>query len=262
MKFVNISVTDLIFSNLLVAGAIIVSLLFTTRFYWKIIIAALRSFIQLLIVGYILKYIFTNNTWYLSLLTLLVMHIAAGFICSDSIGISYKRLDFVFACFISIFVGMILTFTITNLFVIKYTPWYRTSYLVPLSGMIIGNSITAITLYHKTVVTGIKERQSFVRSLIAMGINGKKAISDFTSRGYVTGLMPTVNAMMMLGIVKLPGMMTGQIIGRGDVTQAIYYQIVIMFMIAFASSCSLLVFRFLHGKLIFDKQSFFKDKIL
>ncbi len=260
--FVEISVKDLLFSNLLVLGAILISLLFSKKFYWKIIWGAVRTFVQLIIVGYALKYIFNLNTWYISILTLFIMHLAAGFICIDSVGLSYKRFDFLFASFISLTVAMTTTFIITNVFVIHFEPWYRPDYLIPLSGMIIGNSINAITLYHKNVVNSIKERKSFVQSLVALGIKGTKAIYDFTSEGFKTGILPTINAMMMIGIVKLPGMVTGQIIGGAKVTQAVYYQIVIMFMIAFATSVSMLVFRFLHGKLLFDKDSFFKDKIL
>jgi putative ABC transport system permease protein len=260
--FVDISVTNLILSNILVAGALLISLLFSTKFYLKIIWAAIRTFAQLLIVGYLLKYIFDLNTWYASILTLLAMHIFAGFICLDSVGLSYKRFDFLFASFISITIAMTSTFIITNVFIIEFKPWYRPDYLIPLSGMVIGNSINAITLYHKSVANSIKERKSFVKSLLALGIRGQKAISDFTTSGFKTALMPTINAMLMIGIVKLPGMVSGQIIGGAKVTQAVYYQIIIMFMIAFAASVSILIFRFLHGKLIFDKDSFFKNKIV
>ncbi len=260
--FVNISLQDLLFSNLLVLGTILISLMFSKKFYWKILWGALRTFAQLIIVGYILKYVFQYNTWWMSLLVLLIMHIAAGFICIDSLGLSYKRFDFLFAAFISLTIAMTTTFIITNIFIIHFKPWYRADYLIPLSGMVIGNSINAITLYHKNVINSIKERKSFVQSLISLGIKGTTAIYEFTSEGFKTGIMPTINAMLMIGIVKLPGMVTGQIIGGANVTQAVYYQIVIMFMIAFATSISMVIFRILHGKLIFDKHSFFKDKII
>ncbi len=262
MNFVNITLEGLIFSNILVIGTMLITLLFSTKFQWKILIAAIRTFGQLLIVGYFLRYIFKNDSWYSSMGTLLVMHFAAGFICLDAVGLSYRNMDFLMACFISIAAGMALTFVITNIFVIHFKPWYRADYLVPLSGMVIGNSITAISLYHKNVISSIQKRRSFIQSLIAMGIEGKKAISGFTSEGFQTGLMPTITAMLMLGIVKLPGMMTGQIIGGSEVMQAIYYQIVVMFMIAFSSAVSMLLFRWMHGRLIFDKDSFLREKII
>jgi putative ABC transport system permease protein len=96
-------------------------------------------------------------------------------------------------------------------------------------------------------------------SFFALGAGAKKALLGFGTSAYLIALMPTINAMLMIGIVKLPGMMTGQIIGGGNVTQSIYYQIVIMFMILFSSALSMFVFRVFHSKLIFEENAFFRE---
>ena len=124
-------------------------------------------------------------------------------------------------------------FTAYAVFVVIVPPrWADPRYLIPLTGMVLGNGLTAISLAMDRFANALVERRAEVEGWLGLGATPAEAVHDMTRDALRTGMTPMLNAMMVVGLVSLPGMMTGQILGGTPPDQAVRYQIVIMFLLA------------------------------
>jgi putative ABC transport system permease protein len=182
--------------------------------------------LQLLAVGYLLHGVFTVNSPVPVLLILLVM---VGF----SVQVMGSRVRRKMPGFYRV-VGSSLIFGcggVTFLFcslVVGYSPWYDPRYLIPLAGMIIGNSMNGASLAAERLEAEIRERRDEIETAICLGATARQASSTAVRTAFRAALMPTVNTMAAMGIVSLPGMMTGQILSGTEPVIAVRYQIAIM----------------------------------
>jgi len=191
----------------------------------KASVALLRMFIQLLIVGYFLLVIFAQPSPLASLMLLVIMMVAASYLALNvqcSITLSTFR-----TALISIVVGGGTVLFITTQAVLHIDPWYNPRYLIPLAGMIFAGSMTAISL----------ALERFQAELSRENVNKAKDIA------FKAAMIPVVNSLLAVGVVSLPGMMTGQILSGVEPYIAARYQIMVMCMIF--SSTGLTVFLFL-----------------
>jgi putative ABC transport system permease protein len=111
-------------------------------------------------------------------------------------------------------------------------PWYDPRYALPLLGMILGNTMTGISLGLNTLTTGVVRDRAAVEARLALGATRHDALLPVTRAALRNALMPIVNSMAATGLVSLPGMMTGQILAGVEPVQAVKYQLLIMFLIA------------------------------
>jgi putative ABC transport system permease protein len=111
-------------------------------------------------------------------------------------------------------------------------PWYNPRYLIPLFGMIVGNAMNAAALAAERLRSEMEARRAEVEAWLALGASPERAAREPVRRSLVAALIPTVNGLMVVGIVSLPGMMTGQILAGSSPVTAVRYQIVVMFMLA------------------------------
>ncbi len=115
---------------------------------------------------------------------------------------------------------------------VRPDPWYAPRYALPLLGMVLGNTMTAIALGLSTLSDRLARERAAVEARLALGATRGEAMSTVVQGALRTALMPIVNAMAATGLVALPGMMTGQILAGAAPTEAVKYQILIMFLIA------------------------------
>ena len=111
-------------------------------------------------------------------------------------------------------------------------PWYDPKYAIPLLGMILGNAMTGIALGIQGLTTGLVAQRAAVEAQLMLGANRRTAMEPVIRLALRNALMPIINSMSVTGIVSLPGMMTGQILGGVAPADAVKYQILIMFLIA------------------------------
>jgi len=197
---------------------------------WKLnlvesIYSLFRMLIQLLLIGYFLVYIFNSDSSVTVLILLSVMLVASSWIALRTIDIPNKELFLV--VFISISVSGIFVLVIVSQGVVTATPWYKASILIPLGGMIFANSMTTISLAGERLVNEIKNGADFFKARQA-------AMS--------TSLIPIINSMFAVGLVSLPGMMTGQILAGVSPLSAVRYQIMVMCMIFGSSGLAAAIF--------------------
>ncbi|WP_228703618.1 ABC transporter permease [Moraxella ovis] len=122
--------------------------------------------------------------------------------------------------------------------ILKVSPWYRPQYIIPILGLILGNSLTAISLTTNELVNAMHDKQALIKSRLSLSATPFEAVHELVKSAVLNGLTPTINSMLVVGLVSLPGMMTGQILAGADPTQAVHYQIVTMFFICAGSTLS------------------------
>jgi len=150
--------------------------------------------------------------------------------------------------FVTLLLTGALTTGVVTQAVIGVTPWYQPQYLIPLLGMVLGNSLTGISLCLDDLLEALDERRDRIEMALALGATSWEATRDVLRAAVRRGMIPIINSMTVAGIVSLPGMMTGQILAGSDPMRAVAYQIVVMFMLAGATALgcmltALLVFR-------------------
>lgn len=249
---------DITFWQLITAYIFIIILLFIVR--WRkisrekeIIIASVRMTIQLVLVGYLLTYVFHHSHPIYTVLILLIMEAFAIFNIFNRMKMPVRSsLKKVVA--LSMFVGTVLSLIYFDFIVVHFTPWFNPRYFIPIGGMIIGNSMTGISLGLHSLLEGMKSKKALVESALMLGATPRAATRDIVNHAFDAAILPTINSMVGMGIVFLPGMMTGVILSGADPLTAIKYQIAIM--LGITGSVSLSVILFLH----FGYKTFFNKK--
>jgi len=233
-------------ATLLIVAAGAVSFALRLGIERRLVVAALRTTIQLGLLGLILERVFAlSNPWLVVLLLVLMTVFAAR----EAVGRSSRRyrgilidawLTMAASCFV---VGGIVTQVVVGV-----KPWYDPQYVIPLLGMILGNSLTGISLCLDRFMDHLETRAAEVELRVAFGATRSEALSAPLRDAVRTGMIPIINSMAAAGIVSLPGMMTGQILAGSPPLQAVAYQIVVMFMIAAAVASGAMLVVLLAGR--------------
>ncbi len=248
---IQLSAGDLAIASVLVLVAGIVSLTLRLNLERRLALAAVRTVVQLLLVGYVLKTVFGWGTLPAVAAMAAVMIVAASRAAVQRSSRTFPGATWL--AFATLVVcGLATTLTVTTL-VIGVEPWFQPRYLIPLLGMVLGNGLTGISLCLDTLLERLAERRAEVEMELALGATRWEAARAPLQGAVRRGLIPIINSMMVVGLVSLPGMMTGQILAGADPLEAVKYQVVIMFMIAggTALGCigmALLVFRRLFNE--------------
>lgn len=200
----------------------------------KLAVASVRTVVQLLLIGYVLEWVFGLERVDLVLLIVGLMVLAAGRAAVGRSSRTFRGSQL--GAFLSLAItGTATTFVVTHL-VIGVEPWWKPQYLLPLLGMVLGNSLTGISLCLDALLETLAGDRARIETELALGATRWEAVRGPLADAVRRGMIPIINAMMVVGIVSLPGMMTGQILAGADPLPAVEYQIVVMFMIAGASA--------------------------
>ncbi|MGH7574557.1 MAG: ABC transporter permease [Longimicrobiales bacterium] len=200
------------------------------------VVGAIRTVVQLTCVGYILVYIFALDRWPLVVAALLLMLAVAV-----HTALAWQRhpsRQLYGAMGVALLAGSGLTLVYVGAIIVQVDPWYNPRYLIPLFGMIVGNAMNAAALATERLAGEMESRRAEIEAYLALGASAERAAQEPVRRALVAALIPTINSLMVVGIVSLPGMMTGQILAGVSPLTAIRYQIVVMFMLCSAVAIS------------------------
>ena len=249
---VPISAWQLVIASLLILVTGGVSLALRLGLERSLAIAALRTVVQLMLIGYVLKWVFAvDSPWVLAVAMTIMIAAAAHAAIGRSKHLYAGILE---RSFVSLFFsGLLTTFIVTGA-IIQVRPWYHAQYVIPLLGMILGNGLTGISLALDALLESLAERRGEVEMELAQGATRWEAARAPLSDAIRRGMIPNINAMMVVGIVSLPGMMTGQILAGADPLQAVKYQIVVMFMIAAATALGCIAIALLTYRRLFNER--------
>jgi len=231
-KYVNITDIQMVICGALIVLTMILSGMLKLGLTLDIGIAAMRAGGQLVLLGYILEPVFANESlWAVSLILLIINTVGAREIYAQCERY-YWRLYF--DCWVSIGLSWIFPTAFALAFVLKVDPWYRPQYLIPVVGMVLGNVLKGVQLALDTYTRQIMDAHG-VEVFLARGATPWEATSYIRARATRVGMTPTIQLMTIMGVVSIPGMMTGQIMGGTPPMLAAKYQIVLTFLIAASS---------------------------
>lgn len=234
MNYQNLSATDLAIaaSLILVNGAL--SLALKLGMGRQLIWASVRTVVQLLAVGYLLGWVFEFAYWYVVLPLMCLMTLIAGVSAAGRGKRTYAghRLDSILSVW-----GSSWLVTAVGLFaVIRIDPWYEPQYAIPILGMVLGNTLTGVSLGIERMMQELASGRGTIEMILSLGGTRWEAAQMAARQAIRAGMIPTLNQMTVVGIVSLPGMMTGQVLAGQTPLAAVRYQIVIMFLIAASSA--------------------------
>jgi putative ABC transport system permease protein len=197
------------------------------------VIGAIRTIVQLLLVGYVLVYIFAVDRWYITVAALMLMLIVATFAAvgrqKKKVG---RRLHWITGT--AMLLGSAFTLIYISTLVVRVHPWYDPRYMIPIFGMIVGSAMNGASIALERLAEEMKLRRAEVEAYLALGASYQQASRQPLRQALRASLIPTVNGLMVVGLVTLPGMMTGQILAGSSPLTAVRYQIVVVFMQAAA----------------------------
>ena len=259
-KYIVIGNIELLTAVAFMAISILLSYIEKIKLEKDLLVGTLRCFAQLMIVGYVLRAIFQANQWYWVVLTIIVMICVAGF---DAVRREKKKSPYtLFIVTGAIAAATVTVMTLAVLFVIKVDYWYNPQYIIPMMGMLIGNSMNGASLLINRLRSEIKNNKDKIEAKLALGANSRQAVQEHIKDSIQAALIPSINYLMVVGLVTLPGMMTGQIIAGADPADSVRYQIVIMYMISASTGITVFVSALLSYRQFFTKDFQLKEELL
>ncbi|HIK55839.1 MAG TPA: iron export ABC transporter permease subunit FetB [Synechococcales cyanobacterium M55_K2018_004] len=198
----------------------------------RLLMATCRAVVQLLVVGYLLATVFTLRDPWLVLAVLGVMLLTATLVARNRISKEIPALTWLVGS--AIFLSTLLTLTYVQLLVVQSDPWYEPQYLIPLAGIVLGNAMNAAAIAGERFVSTLKTSRLDLETHLCLGASPRQAVQQLRREAIQASLIPILNQMLVVGVVTLPGIITGQILAGADPLTAALYQMVILVMLAFA----------------------------
>ncbi|MGL5074517.1 MAG: ABC transporter permease [Waterburya sp.] len=220
---------DLALSLGLIGIAIALSLWQKLGLEQQLAYSAVRSLVQLIAIGYILDLVFAINNWLVVLGILGIMMAIASFVTRNRIDQKLKGL--LSTVILSLVASSAFTLGYVMVLIVQPDKWYEPQYLIPLAGMLFGNAMNSASLAGDRLLNAISQNRLEIETYLSLGATGKQAIAGYQREAIRTGLIPTLNNMVVMGLVSLPGMLTGQVLGGSNPRDAASYQILILFAI-------------------------------
>ncbi len=225
----------------------------------KMLIAVLRMSVQLFCVGIYLGRIFEYNSLPLNILWIMIMvAVAAGHIIKSA---NLKRRELFITVLAAASFSLFVILVPMVFFIVRPVPYYDARYLVPLGGMLLGNFLSMNIIALKHFTSELRGNKQYLQTALCYGATNLEAILPFFREAFMRALIPSITTIGALGLVSLPGMLTGQLLGGSIPTVAIKYQIIIMLSIIVAGSMSVFFTIFLLSKKVFDRLGNIRDEL-
>lgn len=241
---------DLVAAVALVAINGLLSLWLGLELGRKLLVASLRTVVQLIVLGLVLGWVFEEARWPIVLGLCLAMMVVAAW---AAVGRSSRRFPGARpASFAALFVGAGTTVVVATAGIVGAEPWWEPRYLITLLGMALGNGLTGVSLGLDRCLSQLDEGRGRVEALLALGATRWEAARPVAAEAIRMGMIPILNTMAVVGVVMIPGMMTGQILGGASPVDAARYQILIMFLLAAATALATTITVLLAIRSLFD----------
>lgn len=229
---IHVSTLSLLFSMMPLLGLALVSWHMGLALESPIVVGTLRTFVQLSILGAILQPIFTWGVEYYWLVLLYVLFLVLlGSLETSSRSKFYFR--GMFSCILAAFlvnIGFVSLFSFG--LIIRPRPLWNPQYVIPIVGMLLGNCINGVALSMNAILISIVEQSQEIELYLSFGGSAEEASSRLLREAVRVGAMPMLNSMAVIGLISIPGMMTGQILAGSPAMEAAKYQMLILYLIA------------------------------
>ena len=251
---VELSLVDLAIAAVLVLLLALLSIRLRSNISQQLIFAAVRTALQLTLVGLVLKVLFANASFGWVMLMALIMLLVAG---REVMARQERRFKGWLGYAVGTFSMFLSSFAVTVfalVVILGENPWYTPQYAIPLLGMLLGNTMNGIAIAMDRLTHTAWEQRAVIEARLILGERWDQAIADYRRQAIRSGMIPIINAMAAAGIVSLPGMMTGQILAGAPPVEAVKYQILIMFLISAGTGLGTLAAVSIGSKQLFDER--------
>jgi putative ABC transport system permease protein len=260
-EYVELTTWQVALTSLLILINGVISVGLRLRMERTLAIAAVRTIVQLTLLGLVLKSIFQLQHWYWVVGLAAVMTLIAGVTASNRNKRQFPGIRAI--TIISIWASSWLVTAFALFAVLQgIEKWYQPQYLIPLLGMVLGNTLNGISVGLNTFTEALVTRRTEVETRLALGATRFEAAAAPLRDAVRTGMIPIVNSMMIVGLVSLPGMMTGQMIAGMNPVSAVKYQIVIIFLIAGATALGTIGVVYLSYRRLFNARHQFRRELI
>ena len=251
---VELNIIDLLIAAALVLALALLSIRLQMKIGRQLIIAAIRTAVQLTLIGLVLKVLFENATLlWVSLLAFFMLFVAGREVMMRQER-RFKGWWGYAAGTFSMFVSSFAITVFALVVILGNDPWYAPQYAIPLLGMLLGNTMNGIAISMDRLTHAAWEQRDIIEARLMLGESWDQAISDYRRQAVRSGMIPIINAMAAAGIVSLPGMMTGQILAGALPVDAVKYQILIMFLISAGTGLGTLAAVSVGSRHLFDER--------
>lgn len=254
MELIHLTPTDLSIPALLVLALAALSWRLRLGVQRQLLIAALRSVLQLLLLGLVLNFLFSQRAPLPILALALFMLMVAGY---EVMARQKRRFRGPWGIGIGTLSMFISSFSITLLavhLVVRVDPWYTPQYLIPLLGMLLGNTMSGMAIALDNLTREAWQQRGVIEAQLMLGETWDQAIGEIRRDALRSGLIPIINAMAAAGVVSLPGMMTGQILSGSPPLEAAKYQIMILLLIAVGTGLGAIAAVWIGSRRLFDQR--------
>ncbi|MCW8902863.1 ABC transporter permease [Sedimenticola sp.] len=254
MELIHLTPSDLSIPALLVLALAALSWRLRLGVERQLLIAALRSILQLLLLGLVLNTLFSQRAPLPIMALALFMLMVAGY---EVMARQKRRFRGPWGIGIGTLSMFISSFSITLLavhLVVRVDPWYTPQYLIPLLGMLLGNTMSGMAIALDNLTREAWQQRGVIEAQLMLGENWDRAIREIRRDALRSGLIPIINAMAAAGVVSLPGMMTGQILSGSPPLEAAKYQIMILLLIAVGTGLGAIVAVWIGSRRLFDQR--------
>lgn len=256
----DISISGLVFGLLLVLPTLVLVWLFKLELNKRIAISVLRMVVQLAFVGLYLKYVFVLNSPWVNMAYVSIMIVAASFSSISSSSLKLK--PFIGPTIFAVAIPALLSLFYFNWAIIQVNNIFEAQLIIPIAGLMLGNTlksnIVALKTFYKSLINDEKKYQF----MLSLGANRLEAVRPFMKESIRTAMAPNLATMATLGLVSLPGVMTGQILGGADPVIAVKYQVMVMIVIFFNSIFSNILQLLFSLRNAFDKMDNLNKSVL
>ncbi len=255
----DLSIFSMLFLFVLIIPVVITANYFKFNLRNRLLTSILRMTVQLGIVGIYLQYIFNLNNVYLNIFYVILMVTVASFSIVKGSDLSIKH--FVIPVFFSIIIPHSIMLVYFNTLIVRLDNIFDAKYLITIGGMLLGNCLKGNIVSLASFYNTLKEEENTYLYTLALGASRFQAVMPYFARGVLSALNPNLASMATIGLVSLPGMMTGQILGGSVPLVAIKYQIAIMLAIFTTTFFSAIMAIFFSLSTAFDGYDVLKKNI-
>ncbi len=243
---------DLAIAASLLAVDAVLSIVLGLRLHGKIIVAGLRMVLQLTVIGFLLRFVFALHQPAVTALLILIMVLIAAREAAARPERRFKQAAGFWISLSAIASATVLTALFALTTALRPHPWYEARYAIPLAGILLGNILNATSLTLDSFLGGVNRQKTAIEARLCLGASFWEAIIPFLRDAVRRGLVPIVNQMSAAGVVTLPGIMTGQILGGLDPIEAVKYQILLMFLLSGGSGLAAVGVAYLLARRLTD----------
>jgi putative ABC transport system permease protein len=227
---IRLDIVDLVLAVALMAIAIGLSVWEKLGLELNLALATGRTILQLIVLGYVLDFIFAvDNVWAVVGILTIILTITA-IVARNRIS---QKIPLVLPLvWVAIFASTSLTLLYTNFLIIQPDRWYEPRYLIPLGGILLANAMNAAAVAGERLVSAINQFPTEIETHLSLGATPQQAVSLYRKDAIKAAFVPTLNQMMLIGMVIIPAFTSGQLLAGVSALEAVSYEIVIIFMVA------------------------------